>query len=222
MSPKKVFKWSSHHPVIYSILEILNPEFILELGIGNYSSPLFLKSQAKKIIHIENDIDWINIIKTKYQFDERSEIIYHQLNGEVYNSTLRQSTPEVCLKESEEFYKNLNQRIITSNNIGKLLFVDHFACLRAMSINILGNSFDAIIFHDAETPQIYNYDELLSALKIKFDCYILKTPSSWTGFYIKKNLISNDNLKTIVYKYAEEFGKPFNIPLEAFSLEELK
>jgi len=222
MSPKKLFKWSSHNPVIYSILEILNPEFILELGIGNYSSPLFLNSKAKKIIHIENDIDWINTIKSKYQFDERSEIIYHNLNDEVSNSTPRHKVPEACLKESEEFYNNLGQKLLMSNSVGKLLFVDHFACLRTMSINILGNGFDAIIFHDAETPQIYNYDELSSNLKIKFDCYILKTPSSWTGFYIKKNLIAAEKLKTIVYKYAEEFGKPFNIPLESFSLEELK
>jgi hypothetical protein len=219
MSPKKKFKWSSHQPVIYTAIELLKPNFILELGIGNYSSPLFINSNAKKIIHIENDNKWINLVKTNFQFDNRSEIIFHELESGIINSTKRKKVSEKFLNDATEYYINLKDKIENFNYDKKLLFVDHYASLRVLSINILSKHFDFVIYHDAEAPEEYEYNLLDTALLEKFDHYVLKTDSSWTGFYINQGLTDRTTLQTTIYNHSEKFGKPFNIPISSFKLE---
>ena len=48
------YAWSSHQPVIRMALKVFKPKFILELGIGRYSTPIFLKEKCEKAF-IEND-----------------------------------------------------------------------------------------------------------------------------------------------------------------------
>lgn len=220
MSPKKMFKWSSHQPVIHTALELLQPEFVLELGMGNFSSPLFINSNAKKIIHIENDGKWIDIVKTNFKFDNRSEIIFHNLNAAISNSTRKSKVPTQVLEDATEYYNNLKLKLETLNYNKKLLFVDHFASLRVLAINTIATSFDYVIYHDAEAPEEYEYETLDKSLLETFDHYILQTPSSWTGFFVKRNIIDQTNLQSIIYKHSEKFGEPYRIPLTSFKLEQ--
>lgn len=218
MSPKKIFKWSSHNPVIFTALDILDPEFILELGMGNFSSPLFLKSNAKTMIHIENNENWINIVKSNHMFDGRSEIIFHNLNAEISNSTKISKVPLHVIEEAKQFYHILKNKI-QNNFKTKLLFVDQFACLRTLSINTLADDFDWIIYHDAEAPEEYNYGEIKKELNDTHYHFILETYTSWTGFFIKKTKCDEKVMRNTLLKNVETFAKPFNVDLSTFKIK---
>lgn len=219
MSPRKKFKWSSHTPVLQTAIELLQPELIVELGVGYFSSPIFLGSSAKKIMHIENDKSWLDLISNEYKDSISSEFIFHEIHGKVKKSTHYNSLSNDAKQELTAYYKLLNNTVSSSTHSSKFLFVDHFACARTVAINELADAFDMIAYHDAETPDEYNYTSLDTTLYNKFDHYVLKTQSTWTGFYIKKNLVEDLILETTVYKYSKEFGKEFGI--SNFELEKL-
>ena len=50
-------RYSSHLPVLRSVLNSVKPKRILEFGAGLHSTPLFCKSGAQ-VVSIESDPDW--------------------------------------------------------------------------------------------------------------------------------------------------------------------
>lgn len=222
MKPKKKLRWSSHQPVIHSMLELISPKIIVELGIGHFSSPLFINSTAEKLFHIENDIEWFNSIKNHYIFDNRSELIYHNLEGDINKSTKKSELSLSKIKDIHAFYENFNETIRNINKEPKLLFVDQYTCLRTTSINMLGDSFEAIIYHDLETPETYEYEKISKDFENTYDHYALKIDNStWTGFFIKKNTINESLLTSVIEKHSKEFAKNFDVPSSRFKLEKM-
>lgn len=218
MNPKKEFAWSSYTPVVNMALEVLKPNLIVELGVGNFSSPIFIESGAQKTIHIENDKGWFDLVKSKFSSSSKSEIIYHFLGNGIKKDTNLKSLSSDALISITEYYENLKKEIVKTSS-PRLLFVDQFASVRTISINILAKEFDFIIYHDAEHPEEYNYQDLDTSLLNNFKHYTLKTPSTWTGFYIRKNFVSTD-LEYKMLNYAEVFGKKYNIPRSMFVIKE--
>ena len=66
------FEWATHQPLIRAVLALYDPKFVLELGAGMYSTPLFI---GREFMCIENDIEWVNYIKETLGV----EVIYHNL-----------------------------------------------------------------------------------------------------------------------------------------------
>lgn len=219
MSPKKKFKWSSHNPAILTALELVLPNIIVELGVGNFSTPLFLQSSAKKIIHIENDSQWLGAMQDQYTVADRNEFRLHYIADNVGKSTPLSSLPQHTVDQCKQYYQELQQEVSNFDLGSKLLFVDHYSCLRGMSINSLAHSFDAIVYHDAETPEVYDYQTIDADLSDVFDRWILKTSSSWTGFMIRKNLVSVEVLEETMRKHCETFGHDYGKSLDEFIFE---
>lgn len=221
MSPKKKFKWSSHTPVLKTLIELCSPELIVELGVGHYSTPVFLSSSAESIIHIENNKEWLNLIGKEFQNSKRSRFVFHDLGNTIKNASHYDKLSNQTKIDLIEYYMKLKSEILSMPNQRKFLFVDHYTCARTVSINVLCDAFDAVAYHDAETPDAYNYQNLDKSLSEKFDHFVLKTPASWTGFFIKKQLVNTSLLNSTMDNHCEIFGKTFNIPSSEFTILQL-
>jgi hypothetical protein len=189
-------QWASHKPLTKSIMEFYKPKFVLELGVGNFSTPELLKEND--YLGIENDIKWIDTIKNKYK---NINILHHDLGNDVQISTKYQSLSQNQINEFVKFYNDIHIPNVES----KLLFVDQFTCVRTLSLNALGNKFDIIIYHDSEPSGIkwYNYD--LINLK-DFKKYHLKTDIVWTTLLIK-NL--DPKIIDVINKNINEFKSTY-------------
>jgi hypothetical protein len=170
------FEWMTHQPLIRVVMEVFKPKFVLELGIGIYSTPLFHEYLQTEYLGIENNREWINEIEDQLG----ARIIYHELmdieEGTTYNDlTMNQR------KEIEAFYK----RLIFPNLFPRLLFVDQYSSCRAISINTLKDQFDFIIYHDSESYEVNRYDLVDSK---GFKTSTLRTNGPCTKLMMKNDL----------------------------------
>ena len=218
MSPKKQFKWSSHNPAIVTALDLLMPDFILELGVGNYSTPLLLRSQAQLLWHIENDLPWLDHVQQTFDTDNRSHFRHHAIGDHVNKSTSWASLSSQSQADQHEYYENLADEIGRLDRGPRLLFVDHFTCVRTLSINHLAPQFDWVIYHDAETPEVYGYQNIRQDLRDQFDQYLLRTASSWTGMLIRRGMTAAEQLDDRIMANCHTFGKKFGRSIDEFQL----
>jgi hypothetical protein len=183
-------EWSTHQPLIQATIELYLPIFILELGIGTNSTPIFINSGAK-LLCVEHNKEWIDYIKTKYG---EIEIIQHKLNDKIKLATHLYDIDEITKNEISGFYNDFQIPQLNPN----LLFVDQYTCCRTLSINSLGPKFDIIIYHDCQPAGIpwYSYD----LININgYNKYFLKASSSWTGLMVKENVdLGFDKLNNII------------------------
>lgn len=187
--------WATHQPLILAMMEYIKPKFILELGIGIYSTPLFLKTDVK-YLGVENDKGWIEKLKEKYDI----EIIHHDLIDFIDGIPLTALSEEQKTRITK-FYDNVPIPDITE----RLLFVDQYSGCRTLSINVLKTKFNYIIFHDydrfglkANNYELINMDG--------FNIYILKTTETGTAIMIKKEFdIGLNMMKEITKPYIDGF-----------------
>lgn len=154
------WQWASHQPLIQGVLDLYKPQFILELGIGENSTPLLAKHNY---LGVENNPEWIKLIQQKYDV----EILHHDLD--------RQTAPLT------DYYNSIPLPL----EFPRLLFVDNYESCRTIAINTLRDQFDLIIFHDCEPEpgaRVNHYEMINSE---GFKVYFLKTPANWTGLMIR-------------------------------------
>lgn len=200
------YEWSTHVPLNKILVEEIKPELIVELGTGLYSTPIFLQSQAKKLFFIDNDTEWLNEIKNKNKFDERCSVIHHDLGNEIHLTTFLKELSEEKKNEIFNYYKKLEDEIKKIELFPKMLFVDHYTCARALSINALYSSFDIIVYHDCQPKGIRWYEYYFEKnLHLNYDSYFLTSPTSWTGCFIKKSLQIKSNLCLSIDKHIIEY-----------------
>lgn len=202
MNKVKNWEWASHQPMINGVLEEFKPKYILELGIGDYSTPLFYNYKPIEMLSIENDREWLGSYS---QFNTSYPIILHELDKEIKLGTHPCDLSEKQKSKHREYYLDIADFVKNISLYPKLLFVDQFTCLRAESINTLYPYFDIIIYHDCQPAGIdwyeYYFDtELLDTYKH----YTLKTPIVWTGCFVAKHLADN-NLATTILPYINTF-----------------
>jgi hypothetical protein len=137
---------SSHQPVIIDVLAKFKPKFVLELGIGYYSTPLF---RGIDYIGIDNNKEWVDRMNGQYP-DMR--FIHHDI-GELKNYEMDDS--KSFLTNAIRYYDS----ILLPDVKPRLLFVDNYASLRTIAINTLKDKFQYIIYHDSEA-KVYRYDKI--------------------------------------------------------------
>jgi hypothetical protein len=216
------YKWSTHQPVINAMLEILTPELVIEIGTGRYSSPGLITSSALKTIHIDNDPGWIALVKKEnsHLITKKNEFRIHNLSllG-ISNLKLLPSELTLTQKESiDEYHTALANEIKTMNYKPTMVFTDGFAACRKSSVDLLTSGVDTLIFHDAEKPIAYGYNNFNKDLYNTHDEYLLKTATSWTGFFVRKGIITFENLSTIIDKYVNTYVKSLGISKDGFEL----
>ena len=196
------YAWSTHVPLIKLLLSMFKPQFVLELGMGYYSTPLFLKHKSERMF-IENSQEWINEMGLNNE-----NVLLHKTT--VANQDIPISG--ITIKEKDEirkYYYELRENIIQKRE-PRLLFVDNYSCCRALAINILYRAFDLIIYHDCEPQSIArnNYifeDDLIE----NYAHYKLVTPRTWAGCFISNKFeyteeILQMRIEPIIMEYCKE------------------
>jgi len=198
------YEWSTHQPLLRAALDVLKPKFILELGMGIFSTPIFINSNPEKMICIENDELWLNyIMKMDYKFVDDFTTLFHKLDDDIKIDTHPYQLNENQKNKIINYYEDL-----LINNIKqtpKLLFVDNFTCCRNFAINSLYKHFEVIIYHDCQAEGILCYEyNFVDNLKNNFVHYLLKTPSSWTGIFMKYDLELNNVICPYITQYCND------------------
>lgn len=201
--------WSSHQPLIKAVMSYFEPKFVLELGVGDFSTPIFQQYPAY-LLSVENDSDWAKFIAEKYNHDN---IIYHDLDNIGIHS------PASVLTHLERvninlFYDELN----IYQKAPRLLFVDHFTSIRTLAINNLYSEFDFIIYHDCEPQGVTTYDYDKFIISPEYKSYTLKCNGTWTGLLTKRDI---KDLPTRISRYIEEY-KAVNVGCEWMEFSENK
>jgi hypothetical protein len=176
MNIENFYEWSTHQPLIRATMELYKPVFVLELGLGVHSTPIFLE-YGPELLSIENDKEWLDHIKEKYP---NINTLFHSL-GELKLGTHLYEVSEKQKLEITNYYIGLKFSELKPN----LLFVDQYTACRTLSINTLKEKFDFIIYHDCQPAGIswYSYN-LIN--KNGFNSYYLKTPTSWTALMVSE------------------------------------
>lgn len=194
--------YSTHQPLIKVMLKLLNPEFIMELGIGWYSTPIFQKCECEKMF-IENDRSWIK------EMELSDNVVVHEITVPNQDIPVYNITPEQ--KQSIiDYYAGLVKTI--DPNRRNLLFVDNYSCCRTIAMNTLHPVFDVIIYHDCE-PQSrhrnnYYFNE---GLKEDFDHYYLETKKTWGGCFVRKTLnITPEEITKEIKPFIKNYEKENN------------
>jgi len=156
----KTWEWASHQPLIIGTLNLYKPQYVLELGIGENSTPLF---SGLNYLGIENNKEWIE----KMEKITVMNFVWHDLDHEQMPLAIYYNTIPIGKEQP------------------RLLFVDNYETCRMIAINTLRDKFDLILFHDCEPEpgaRINHYEMINSE---GFNVYFLKTSANWTGIMIK-------------------------------------
>jgi hypothetical protein len=202
-------------------MEIYAPKFILELGVGEYSTSTFFQYDFDKYIGIENDFEWYNLISDRYKEKDKCEFIYHDLGKNIINATFLKELSKEQISNIEQYYIQLSNKLLNNNISPKVLFVDNYTCCRALAINTLYQYFDIIIYHDCEPAAITWYEYCFKKdLIYNYNNYYYKTSGAWTGFFLS-NKLEQDIAKivNVINIQGTEFCQRFKIPISNFGLE---
>jgi hypothetical protein len=178
--------WSSHGPLLNAAVEVFRPNFILELGCGKFSTPI-LASAGVQTWCIDNDPDWLQMVKSTMPSDSKVEFFFHDLGPEVKIGTKPFELSPSKREELIHYYEELGRKIPQVPR--SLVFVDQFTAARTFSINALLGKMDVILFHDCEPAGIPWYEYYFDENKTEsYELYTFKTPVVWTGLFVRKSL----------------------------------
>jgi predicted O-methyltransferase YrrM len=188
----KAYQWGSHRPLIKTIMEVLTPKHVLEIGLGLFSTPLIYKYNTK-LTCIESDYNWISKVLEKLPMKKGFKVIHHNIKLS-YKKTYEQVDQKIK-DEAVEFYK----KFLTPDM--DFLFVDHIGALRVDTVMNLYKRFPIIAYHDAEeTSDKYYYYHLFKPTE-EYTHKINETPTYQTGYAIHKKF------EPFMKKFYEELYK---------------
>lgn len=193
----QIYSWATHQPVLKGVLQAFCPEFVLELGIGVHSTHLLVK--APSYFGVEIDREWIAKVKETLP---NIEVAHHDLKGVTLGAPLSRLT-----KEQKENIIKYYSGIKVPQDKRTLLFVDSFVSVRGISMTLLKDKFDVIVFHDAQsrTNDFYGYKKVsLNDFKV----YYLTSETSWTGIAIRNGVDADIVLaiRNNIEAFREDFG----------------
>ena len=179
--------WSSHEPMLRAAIDTFRPDFILELGSGQYSTPIF-HAAGVPTWSVENDADWLARTKRSLPRTTLVEFIHHDLGPDIHITTKPFELTDAQRHDIARYYSDLVGRVPKADCT--LAFVDQFTSARTLSINELLGTLDVILFHDCEPEGIPWYEYYFDESKTpSYDRYTLKTPKVWTGLFVRRTVV---------------------------------
>lgn len=151
-------QWGSHTEVILPIIESEDIKYMVELGAGEFSTPIYSKV-CKKFLLIETESIWLEYIKTicpekhiEYRLLEDSAIL-----GELEREFNKEQVPDLVLVGHS--YNNVKeeQRAIISNRLTKLgcrYIVIHGICKNITEKIVVHPNYDYNINKDSINPSL--------------------------------------------------------------------
>ena len=175
----------SHTPVLMAVLDIFQPKSAMEFGMGLHSTPL-LWEKIPLFVTVENDLAWYTQMVGELPAREGAIPIHHDLGPSIHAKTKPNKFPPDIWTSCEEFYRELG------NKYGKMdmMFVDHFAVLRKLSLNCLHHLFDIVVWHDSEHPG-YHYEKFTSRDLSDYHYFRFASIKHNTDILINKAVMKN-------------------------------
>jgi hypothetical protein len=173
-------------------MEMYRPKYVLELGPGVYSTPIFLEYDSLYNC-IENDAVWIDYLKEKYGID----VIHHDLGNISADITF----DELSFEQKKRIIMYYSAIKIPQKH-PRLLFVDQYCACRMLSINTLRGEFDIIIYHDSEI-KVNRYDKVMTNGFIR---YQLTTDRNSTVLMTK---INRPEIEILIIPFIETFMREY-------------
>lgn len=204
--------WGSHKPLLQSLIEIFKPYFIMELGIGSFSTPI-LSKQCVKYVGIEQDLLWIEKILSLPEL-KNINILHHATDIKI-----EQRFEDLSLTQIGNlimFYTILKGSVFTFKIDGySMLFVDNYTGCRTVAIDTMYDAFDIICYHDSEAVEYYSYN-FSEKIEKNYCHYTLTTDIIGTSVFIKKSLkhLSSqleNTIKPYIFQYAKENNMDVNL-----------
>jgi len=172
---------ATHTPLVRLALDAFKPQYILEIGVGWFSSTLFNNyvndNPDVGYKGIENDQVWITDVKEKCPV---LDIIHHDI-GDIKRGQYAGTLSQYWSDKIRAYY----EAIEIPDRQPRLLFVDNYASCRVIALSALRDKFDYIIFHDCEmgVMNCYGYDTIDTE---GFDVYYLKSNLAWAALMVRK------------------------------------
>lgn len=175
---RKNRRYASHLPVLKYLFLNYDIKNVIELGMGNHSTPFFLEQDIDGLVSVETDKDWIELCKEKHGISNRQIIVYHQDLGNFDHITSDYDLGFVDCKPNQT---------------------------RGLCVNkLIQNNVDIIVMHDFEPKfrQGYGYSKISLTEDYQILTYKNKEPyrslgDPWTGVVIKKKLINEELINFI-------------------------
>jgi len=193
--------WGSHIPVNQAILQTFDVKGVVELGVGFFSTPVFL-SGCDNVLSIETDSVWVDEVSGQFNPHINHKIVFHDI-APASRTTNRSSLPESFFDEVTKFYKAID---MSEYN---LLFIDCASPIRYHSFQILADQFDIVVLHDVNKNRglVKHWN---NGVGLELDGYQRYTHESYpqhTGVYFKDTI--HDKFESFE-KLLEEKCQEFN------------
>lgn len=191
------YEWMTHAPLIRAVMDVYSPAFVLELGVGDYSTPIFVE-YGVKYLGVDTELEWVNDIIKKYDVN----VFYHEI-GEIGRRLNYKKITEEQRADIREYYEGLMFPELKPN----LLFVDQDATCRLISIQVLSPKFDIILYHDHDEMgfEDNSYDLIND---YGFNRYALTTERTGAGVMIRQGIdkgieVLNDAIQPYIKQFVE-------------------
>jgi len=149
--------FGSHLELFDFIFEYKQPDTILEFGMGDFSTPYFIKKAKKEVVSIEMQMeDWFNKINEKFKNEPKW-------------TGIKSIGPFNFMQLG--IYKKYD-----------VIFVDGHGSSRPECINFVQNFTDNIVVHDTETA---SYRWNMISLPIEFRKIEYTKSRPWTTLFTK-------------------------------------
>ena len=202
----KLFKYSSHIPLLFSTMELLPHGRILEFGSGFFSTPIFYHNYTEKFVTVEDDPYWHKKLIDYYTPKDGFVTVCSNMlfwDGKPYKPTISEITKKQH-KQLVSFYEKMKEYIPID-----ILFIDQIKYGRSVSIDVLGKYTDILIYHDAQHKHRFyrdSVDNLLLSCEYKHFSY--KIERNTTNIVIKNNIeFDSEVFKSKIKEYETRYFK---------------
>src|SRR5262245_32832556 len=148
---ENTFRWGSHRPVLQTLFEVYRPRLVLELGVGESSTP-FLHARAPVLVSVENNRQWLSRIVSRLparpDFHPRHHSVYANATRTeaLHCATLERHVDTGVLQGAADDYRAL------AREFGRfdLVLVDQHSSTRRIALEVLAPHADLLVIHDTE------------------------------------------------------------------------
>jgi len=201
---QKLLKYSTNIPFLFTCMETLKHDKIIEFGSGLFSTRVLYEYFLETFLVVEDEKDWFKKMKKEYGGKQGFSIICPGFYFGDPGPGRKLSFNDLTNKQKRKirnFYNNLVKNI---DNVD-FTFVDQVPYCRGQSILAILNKTNIIVYHDTQAIIRHNYDVIDDILKSnKYKLYSYKTIPSWTNILIPKKHDFNEKEFISVLKEREK------------------
>lgn len=200
----KLLKYSTNIPFLFTCMELLPHNKIIEFGTGLFSTPILYEYFVDKFFAVEDEEEWFEKLKETYAnkqgFIPLLPGFYFGNKGPGKKLGFNDLN-EDQKKMLSEYYSHL----VEETGHVDFVLIDQAQYARSQSIVTMHEKSSVIVYHDSQYVRRYNYDivnQLMASKKYKL--YSYSTIPSWTNMLIDDSFNLDQESFSCLLKKKEE------------------